>query len=465
MHNTLHTDTILIGAGMSGLATAFFLTQAGRKVEIIEKECRVGGVIESERLDGFLAEYGPNSVLETYPEIGQLIAGLGIQDRLEYANDNAKNRYIVRDGKLRALPLGPLAFLQSPLFSAKAKLRLCLEPLLRKGSQLEESLAGFVVRRLGREFLDYAIDPFVAGVYAGVPEELSVKSAFPKLHALEQEYGSLIRGAVLGARKRRKRQEVSKTRARMFSFPQGLATVIAALAGKLDGHIHTQAQIREIRMQGTGKETVYTVLFQREQTTWQLTAKSLVFTVPAYCYAYLPIQFDFPIRSVLAQIQYPPIAVVYFGFRTNPAAKPLDGFGFLVPRKEQRAILGTLWNSAIFNNRTPQAGGAALTTFVGGSRQPENALLSPDQLVALVKKELLELMGISQPPDVCVVRQVRQSIPQYNLGHAQRVAEIVAFEQNHPGLFIRGNFQGGIALGDVIHTSYLNAQQVINSGV
>jgi oxygen-dependent protoporphyrinogen oxidase len=457
MLQQISTDIIVVGAGISGLASSYFLTQGGQRVVIIEKSKSLGGTIKSERIQGFLAEYGPNSVLDTHPAIGELLAGIGLKEKMEYANDNAKNRYIVRNGRLCALPMGPGAFLRSPLFSARAKLRLCLEPFIGKSpAEANETLAQFVVRRLGQEFLDYAIDPFVAGVYAGLPEQLSVKSAFPKLYALEQEYGGLIKGAILGVRKRRKRKEVAKARARMFSFGDGLSRLIETLREKLPATIHSDARICAVR-QNSGR---YEVEFDAGADRWRVEGKALLFTIPAYAYAELPIAFDFPVRTALTSIYYPPVTVVYYGFRANPSRVPLDGFGFLVPKKEKRAFLGTLWSSAIFSGRTPE-GGVALTTFVGGSRQPDNALLPDGMLDRLVRQELHDLMGIEKAPDVSVIYRVPQAIPQYKVAHQQIIEELAAFENSHPGLYLRGNFRGGISMGDVIKESQFNAQKIL----
>jgi len=197
MTNDLTKDAIIIGAGITGLATAHFLKTQGVSTYVLEKDPHVGGTIRSGRVDGFLVEYGPNSALDTSPVLHELFESAGVADRLEYANNKSQNRYIVRGGRLVNLPMSPVAFLKTPLFSTSAKLRLLKEPFIsRSNPDTEESLADFVRRRIGDEFLDYAINPFVAGVYAGDPEELSVKSSFPKLFELEQKHGSLIKGAI-----------------------------------------------------------------------------------------------------------------------------------------------------------------------------------------------------------------------------------------------------------------------------
>ena len=457
MCNRIITDAVVVGAGISGLATAHFLTREGLQVRILEKNSRVGGNIYTHWVDGFLAEYGPNSMLDTTPILHQLFADLQIEDQVEYASELAKKRYIVRAGRLHPLPLSPFAFLKTQLFSPQAKWRLLKEPFISPSMNgHDESLADFVIRRLGREFLDYAIDPFVAGVYAGLPEKLSVRSAFPKLYDLEVKYGSLIRGAIRGAKARRKRAEQSKQSARLLSFKDGMGTLIRALQQRFHEEIFTDVQLTQIQRRNGG----FAVAFRLREEQWEIEASLLVLTVPAYAYAELPLELELASKPLLTHIYYPPLAMVFFGYRKNPARMPLDGFGFLVPRKEGRRILGTLWNSSIFTNRAPE-GGVALTTFVGGGRQPDLVQLSKDELIALVQKDLRDLMGITDPPDVVIVQKWRRAIPQYEMGHHHIVEQIERDEARYPGLYISGNFRGGISVSDCIKNAYELSQRVV----
>jgi oxygen-dependent protoporphyrinogen oxidase len=225
-------QAVIIGAGISGLAAAAWLDAAGVKMLVLESAPHAGGVMRSERFDDFLVETGPNSLLETTPHIGELIALAGVQEQAVYPDGDGSKRYILRRGKIFPLPMNPPAFLRTPLFSTRAKLRLLREPFIKPAPpETEESIAEFVRRRIGSEFLDYAINPFVAGVYAGDPAQLSVRAAFPKLHALEQNYGSLIRGAIRGRKERAARAEKAKDRARMLSFAVACACRRHCIAG------------------------------------------------------------------------------------------------------------------------------------------------------------------------------------------------------------------------------------------
>jgi oxygen-dependent protoporphyrinogen oxidase len=282
-----------------------------------------------------------------------------------------------------------------------------------------------------------------------------VRSAFPKLHALEQEYGSLIKGAVLGARARRKRQETSKQSARMFSFRAGLQTLIDALAGPLRDRLHTGVRLRAIRALPAG----YALDLEQGGRPWQLACRALVLTIPAHAYDELELGFDFPLRETLRRIPYPPVAGVYLGYRHQPADRPLDGFGFLIPRLEGFQILGTIWSSTVFTDRAP-AGGAALTTFVGGSRQPEYALWPDGRLVDAVRQDLGRLMGIEAAPDLVAVHRWPRAIPQYELGHQRVMDAVEAYERQRPGFYVSGNFRGGISLADCVKQAHAMSERV-----
>jgi oxygen-dependent protoporphyrinogen oxidase len=448
-----HTDAIILGAGISGLTAGFYLAEQGFRVRILEKSPRVGGSIRSERRDGFLIEFGPNTVLESTPLLGELFEKLGIASERENASPQAKNRYIVRGGQLHALPTSPMAFLKTPLFSTAAKFRLLLEPFIsRAPADREESLADFVTRRIGPEFLDYAINPFVAGVYAGDPAHLGIQSAFPKLHALEREHGSLIRGAILSARQRKKSGETPKSRAPMLGFQNGLQTLPDALHRALGDSIFTGCAIRQISRSDAG----FSVALESGEI---LEAPALLSTVPAHTFSSLPIDFAQKLATTLDDITHPPVAMVFMGFDKPPGGIVRDGFGFLVPAKENRQILGCIWSSSIFEGRTP-AGGAGLTTFVGGSRQPELARLSDSELGSLVLGELRALMGVTATPSLVAVQKWEKAIPQYRVGYGETMDAISNFENDTPGFFVSGNFRGGIAVPDCVKQSCAIADRI-----
>jgi oxygen-dependent protoporphyrinogen oxidase len=453
MANIVETDVVIIGAGLSGLATAHYLAAAGLDVQVLEKENRTGGTIETRRQDGFLIDCGPNSALDTTPLLGKMFGALGIAESKQLAADAAKNRYIVRDGRLVALPMSPPAFLKTRLFSRSAKWRLMREPFIPPSDpDLDESLAAFVERRLGREMLDYAINPFVSGVYAGRPETLSVRAAFPRLHEMEQQFGSLIKGAIKGRKERKQKEksgETSKQSARLFTFTQGMQTMVDALHDARDGAVHTGVNVSAVRKREHGYE-VDAAANDGDRT---YRSRVLVFAIPAYALADFPAEFEFTVRDALSSIPYPPVSMVFLGYRDAPTTVPLDGFGFLVPEKEGRNILGTIWSSTLFPGRAPE-GGTAFTTFVGGSRQPERALLPVGELIGSVRADLKGLLGVDRDPDITYVRLWERAIPQYNVGHVDIIKTLESFEARSPGLYITGNFRGGVSVSDCVKQAH-----------
>ncbi|MCG8608132.1 protoporphyrinogen oxidase [bacterium] len=456
---SVQKDVVILGAGISGLATAYRLSKSGLDVLVLEKSDHIGGAIRTEECDGFLIDYGPNSTLETSPKIRNFVEEIGlIEDRVG-ANASAKRRYVLRNGELQPLPMSPPALITSKLFSASAKLRLLKEPFIAPAPQdKEETIAEFVERRLGREFLDYAINPFVAGVYAGDPARLSVRSAVSKIYALEKNYGSLIKGAIKGARERKKRAETDKTKAELFSFKKGMSQMTEALQSALGDRIEPAVQVKKLEEPADAGAS-YVVDFSDGSEQIQVSTKSLVFTTPAFVTANYLEPLSSALANELRDIVYPPVALVFLGFKTSVACRSLDGFGFLVPQVEDRKILGAIWSSTIFPNRAPE-GGIALTTFVGGMRQPELAEQDEEQLSAMVQDELSELLDLQGTPDIVAVKKWHRAIPQYELGHQKRLDAVHEFESQHPGIFISGNFRGGISVGDCIIQSEGVAEKV-----
>lgn len=447
-------DVIVVGGGISGLASAWGLQRRGARVVLLEAASRAGGAIGSAREYGCLLESGPNSALETTPLIGPLLAELGIAGERIDTNAAARNRYILRDGKLTVLPLSPAAFFATRLFSTRAKLRLFCEPFIGRGVQdAEESVAEFVRRRLGTEFLDYAINPFVGGVYAGNPATLSVSAAFPRLHELEQQHGSLIRGQLAGARARARNPEKSKQSAPMFAFREGMQTLTDAIARRL-AHVELATEVMGV-VPGDGG---YVVTASGANGLREFRARAVLLATPAHAAAKLVAPFAATAAAALAAVSYPPVAVAFSVYRRSAIAHPLDGFGMLIPECEHRQILGTIFSSMLFENRAP-GGLVLLTSFVGGTRQPELAQLDEHEIADLVQSELAAILGASASPEFVRVRRWPRAIPQYTLGHAERMRQVAAAEREFPGLFFCANYRGGISVGDCIKSADFAAGQ------
>lgn len=445
----------ILGAGISGLALAYWLRKDGADITVLEAGTEPGGSMVSRQEAGFLIDYGANSGLDTTPLIAQMAVDLGLGDKLVYADSTGNKRYIYRNGRLHALPTGPLAFIKTDLFSIWAKLRLLAEPFIGRSSDgYYQSVSQFVERRLGREFLDYAINPFVAGVFAGRPENLSVRSAFPRLYRLEERYGGLIKGMIKGAKERRQRAETSKQNARMFSFTGGMQVFPKAIAS---AGIPIQYGCR-VEKVGVGKRGFVVTCRQNGQAV-ENQSDVVVSAIPAYDAAPVFEKMDPQLSNHLRKIHYPPVKVLYLGYRKTAVRQPLDGFGFLIPEKERKKFLGAIWSSVIFPNRS-QPDQAAFTLFIGGARAPEIFAEDPQQLNRDVIDEFEEIMGITEPPVFLKERMWLQSIPQYHVGYVELENYFEGFERNHPGLFLSGNYRGGISVGDCIKNSQILYQKV-----
>ncbi len=440
---------VILGAGISGLTTAYLLNKKGFDVTVLEKRNEVGGSMESVCENNFLFDRGPNSGLETTPVIGEIVKELGLEDQLLYANKKGNKRYILRNNQLHPLPMNPPSFLKTKLFTPAGKLRLVAEPFIgRSNDGYYQSIADFVKRRLGREFLDYAINPFVAGVYAGNPEELSVKSAFPKLYELEEKYGGLIMGTIKSIKERKRRAEKSKQSAKMFSFKDGMQTLPEAIADFLGDKVKTSAEVASIEKSENG----FKVNFINAGTNEFIEADEVISTLPAYVAADLFKHFDEKLSEHLTQVYYPPVLVQYLAYKIEDIKQPLDGFGFLIPAKEKKSFLGAIWSSVLFPNRAPE-GEASFTLFVGGSRNPEVANTDKEIVFKKVRKEFEELMRITGEPTFNSYRFWNKAIPQYNIGYIEHENYFAEFEKQNPGLYLSGNYRGGISVGDCIKSA------------
>jgi protoporphyrinogen/coproporphyrinogen III oxidase len=434
----------ILGGGLTGLTAAWHLRKAGVPVVVFEASTRAGGVIGATRHAGWLHENGPNSLLASPPAIANFIEELGLGPRCIQATATAKKRFIVRGGRPISVPASPASFIASRLLSWRAKLSLLGEPFRPPGPPGdEETVAQFVTRRLGSEFLDYLINPFVAGVYAGDPRRLSVKHAFPKLHALEQAHGSLIRGAF---KRRNARGGPSGT---MLSFPDGLEELPRALARGLGGELRTSHAVQRIQRTPEG----YALQLADAARPLPLRFRAVICALPADALARLRFD-DLPAAnqlSTLSAIEQPPVASVFTGYRREQVAHALDGFGTLVPEAEKRRILGTLFSSTLFPGRAPE-GHVALTTFVGGMRQPALARLGDGAIVDVVCRELAGLLGAKGEPVYVNVHRWPRAIPQYDLDFQRFKDACTAVERAAPGIYIGGNARDGISLANCIES-------------
>ncbi|HYF04391.1 MAG TPA: protoporphyrinogen oxidase [Patescibacteria group bacterium] len=450
---------IILGAGISGLSCAYFLKKRGADVTILEASAEAGGAMQSRRIDGFLVERGPNSTQETTPLFDEIIRDLKLEGERIYAEDTAKYRYILRDGELHAMPLNPSTFLKTKLFSLKAKMRLLAEPFIGKAEE-EESIAQFVERRLGRELLEYAINPFVAGIYAGDPKQLSLRHAFPKLSALEENYGGLFKGMLAkknerGQSKKEKGESSVATQpaGKMFSFKNGMGTLSKAIADSLGDNLHLNSPVEKVFKNGEK------FIVQTPHSSFE--ADEIVLALPAYAASDLLKDLSQSTAVVLKNIVYPPVCEVVMGFKIEQVERALDGFGFLIPEKENRKILGCIWSSSIFKARAPE-GFVELTTFVGGTRNSEIAREPDDVVKRIVAEELRELLKISGDSAFTHILRWERAIPQYQLGYGDVLKALDAFEKENRGMFFCSNFRGGVSVGDCVKSGFAMAERILN---
>ncbi len=451
----------IIGGGITGLTAAFYLQRRGVPVTVYEATGRVGGVIQSLRRDGYLAEFGPNTILETSPKIADLIRDAGLESRKLNPDPKAEARYVVRYGRPIAMPGSPLGFFSTELFSYKAKLAVLREPFVSpRRDGVEESIAQFVIRRFNQEFLDHAIDALVGGIYAGDPYRLSVTHAFPKLKALEDNYGSMIKGQIFGARERKKRGEIAKDRAPKFSFDEGLQVLPETLQARLGDAVKLNTAVSKLTQMGSG--------WRVTTASGEVEHSAVIFCGTAPKLAELQVETGgagspLPAAgahgvtrptskldlSSFSEIRYPPVASVVLGFRRADVAHPCAGFGMLIPKIAGFKSLGTLFSSSLFPNRAP-ADHLTLTTYVGGERYPELASLPEEKLVALVCEDLRGLLGVRGQPTFQHCVFYPKAIPQYNVGYGRFKDLMTKIEAQAPGFFLAGHYRDGVSLSDSI---------------
>jgi oxygen-dependent protoporphyrinogen oxidase len=339
--------------------------------------------------------------------------------------------------------MGPKSFVNG-YFGPKTWFALAREPFVRSKSSKHESVAEFVTRRLNSEFLDKAIDPFVSGVYAGDPADLSMRSAFPKLYEMERDFGSLIMGTV-----RRKVEKADPSFPRTFSFRGGLKTLMQKLAEEIGGGVRTSTAVEKIENSDDGKFSVNGDTFD-----------AVVISTPAWIASELIKDRDGELAATLAIVNYPQVAVAVTAFKTENIGKKLDGFGFLIPSKEKRPILGTLFHSAVFPERAP-AGRQLLMTFIGGVRDHGNLdKLSDDDVRSLVVSQLRELLNVKGEPEFFHLKRWKRAIPQYQVGYEDVTAACEQFEKRNPGLYFCSNFYRGISMSDCVKNAFQTGDDV-----
>jgi oxygen-dependent protoporphyrinogen oxidase len=432
----------VIGAGLTGLTAAHRLTAQGHAVRLFEATHRIGGAIRTEINGGWLIEGGPNSLMLSEPIVEHLLRELGLEPELQETNPAARRRYLVRHGRPRAIPLSPFALLGSRLFSVGAKLRILAEMLQRPRTRRHDvTIAEFTRFHFGQEVVTHALNPFVAGIYAGNPGRLSARFAFPTLWEMEKMDGSLLRSQMKTAK-----ANAGRPSPRIVSFRRGLQTLPDALAARLlPETLETRARVETLLPGPPWK-----VVWSNGQTTQTERFDSVIAALPGPALARLRFGSlgERPLASLDA-IDHPPVSSLFLGYRRDQVAHPLDGFGLLVPEVEQRSMLGVLFSSTLFPDRVPDQH-VALTLLVGGTQAPEMARFATDQLLSLVAPDLQSLLGVRGDPVFHHHTFWPQAIPQFNVGYDRHFETIEQVERQNHRLLIGGQVRDGISLASCI---------------
>jgi oxygen-dependent protoporphyrinogen oxidase len=450
-------DVIVIGAGISGLATAHHLKKAGKDILVLEQSAEVGGVIKTVKEKGYIYEMGPNSGVIGNIEVNRLFDDLKGDCELEEANDNVKKRYVLKAGKWEALPGSLKGAVKTPLFTLKDKFRILAEPFRKAGTNPHETLAELVKRRMGQSFLDYAIDPFIIGVYAGDPNRLVPKYALPKLYNLEQEYGSFIKGTIKKSFIKKTEDEKRVTRG-VFSAKGGLSSIVDAIMKRLGTET---VVLNAANIEVKPVENHFVVKYVNiDGNKVEIECKKVISTIGAWGLDKIA---PFIAKDKLEKIKtlhYTKVIEVVLGF-DKWEGMPLDAFGGLIPFKENRDILGVLFMSALFANRAPK-GGELFSIFLGGVRRPEIYLMNDEQIKEILKREICDLMQLKEyKPDLLKIIRHEWAIPQYEADSGERFKAIEEVEKQYPGFVIGGNMRNGIGMADRILQAKMLADEVL----
>ena len=433
-------DVLVVGGGVSGLATAHCLARSGLTVEVWEGAERVGGKIRTVAKEGYRLDSAASMVMNFRSQLDQFLHTAGLEASKRGRTPGCK-RYVLDAGRLYEAPSSFTDLLRTPLFSAAGKLRLLAEPLMPRSGNPHESVAEFITRRLGKEFLDKVFEPYVAGPLANDVNRAEALSAMPKLAALEQRYGSLALGALV----RKAWCRGSAARPEVISFAGGMGTMVETLASQGGFHVRNQLQVNELwpvrggwMARGMCGDTPHTQF-----------CRQLVLSTPPDAAASLVRGLDAELSRLLRAIEYTPVSVVHTGFRRSDIRHPLNGSGFLVPRASGFAPNGCLWISSLFPDHAPE-GRTLLSSYLGGARNPAAAEWNADRSLDAVMRMLRALLGIKVDPDMLHIVTHTRALPLYHGAYSQQLAAIDRRLADLPGLFLEANYKGGVSVRDRI---------------
>jgi oxygen-dependent protoporphyrinogen oxidase len=444
----------IVGGGIAGLAVACALRARSAPGEIdltlYEKSDRCGGNLRSERTNGFLCEWAANGFLDNSPPTLDLARAVGLEPNLLRSNDAARRRFIFRHRRLHAIPADPVRFAGSGMLSWRGKLRVMGEPFARPRPPVDESIHEFASRRIGREAAEIMVDSMVSGIFAGDARRLSLKACFPKMWDMETQYGGLVRAlaAKQWSRRRERRSAnvpMGSPAGTLTSFREGIEELPRALATSLGDSVCREAPATGLILANGRLQ-----LSVRERGGGP--ADAVVLAGPALQSAVLVASLDEYLAHHLADIETAPIVVVCLGYDAAGVERErgaLDGFGFLIPRGQGPRTLGVLWDSSIYTNRAPE-GAALMRVMLGGARDRGVLNLSDAEVLNVVRSDLKETMELARPPDFVKIIRHRVGIPQYTIGHLDRLARIEDRLSRIPGLYLAGNSYYGPSINSCI---------------
>jgi len=453
-------EVCILGGGISGLSALHFLLRHNPTLDVhlFEATGRLGGTIGTDYVDGFSFDWGPNGFLDREPLTLQMCYDLGLKARLERANPNVTNRFILRGGRLRSVPISPSAFLLSDILSVRGRLRVLLEPFASGPPDgVDESVFDFACRRIGREAAEYLVQPMVSGIYGGLAKRLSLQACFPIMAEMEKQYGSLARAMLA------KRRLAGKSKGGPAGPGGWLTSIEKGLYGLIQQFVNLYREniSKNHKALAVSREDgSFIVRFENQEP---VSARQIILAIPAYEAAALVRSLSPSLDSALTSIPYAPITVVCLGYRREQVKHPLDGFGFLVPQREQRQILGSIWTSSIFHDRASR-NTVQLRTMLGGDGNHEVTKLSTEELIALSHAELRPIIGLHGDPIVTRVYRWQRGIPQFVVGHQQLISTVEKELSTLPNLFLTGNAYYGIGLNDCVKQSWRVAAQIALAG-
>lgn len=442
--NEINTDVLVIGAGLTGLTLAYKLHRAGIGVVLVDKDQHTGGVIRTINDNGFTFEAGPNTGTLSNYELVELFESLGDKCLPVTGRKEANRRLILKGGRWKALPSGPVSAVTTPLFTLRDKLRILAEPFRAPGNDPDESVADLVLRRMGRSFLDYAIDPFISGIYAGDPSKLITRYALPKLWKLEQDHGSFIRGSFAKAREHKSERERKATK-EVFSVQGGLQRLTDALTSELNPErLFTGCTPAVVRPDQKGFMTVLSCAAGIKRG---IRSQYVVITAGAHTVPEILPFISPDLLAPLTTLVYAKVAQIVAGYK-KWTGEAINAFGGLVPSKENKDVLGILFPSSIFDGRAPE-GGALLSVFMGGMRNPTLTEMSDQELGAIALSMVKKTLNPVKPdPDLLHIFRYPHAIPQYEISTGVRLKRISELEALYPGLILAGNMRDGIGMAD-----------------